>query len=161
MRSRSPKPTSRCTRRQLDHHPNAMTLPRTSVPATDAASADVLLGRGRLRRHRGRSTAGERVIRPTTIAFRSAAELLALAAATGMSVSEVMMRHECASRAARTRSRERLLHLRDVMLDCEAKGMSRTGTLPGELRVRRRAKQWYLRLDAEDPHRIRASPRTG
>ena len=48
---------------------------------------------------------------------------------------------------------ERLLHIRDVMVACETKGMSRDGYLPGNLRVRRRARDWFLRLDAEDPHR--------
>ncbi len=32
-------------------------------------------------------------------------------------------------------------------------GMSRDGYLPGNLRVRRRARDWFVRLDAEDPQR--------
>ena len=39
------------------------------------------------------------------------------------------------------------------MVACETKGMSRDGYLPGNLRVRRRARDWFLRLNAEDPHR--------
>jgi L-serine dehydratase len=48
---------------------------------------------------------------------------------------------------------ERLLHVRDAMVACETKGMSRDGYLPGNLRVHRRARDRFLRLDAEDPTR--------
>ena len=65
------------------------------------------------------------------------------------------MRHECSLHAGRTEAQvsERLLHIRDVMVACEDKGMSRDGYLPGNLGVRRRAKDWFVRLAAEDPHR--------
>ncbi|MFG1931934.1 L-serine ammonia-lyase [Mycobacterium sp. NPDC048908] len=82
--------------------------------------------------------------------FSSAAELLALA--SGRSISEVMLAHECRTRSVQE-VRTRLLHLRDVMVECEQRGIARTGLLPGVLQVRRRAGQWYERLSQEDPHR--------
>jgi L-serine dehydratase len=84
--------------------------------------------------------------------FRSAADLLALTERDRSSVSQAMMRLECATRTE-TEVRERLLHIRDVMVACQTKGMSRDGYLPGNLRVRRRAHDWFARLAAEDPDR--------
>ena len=46
-----------------------------------------------------------------------------------------------------------LLRLRDVMVACEQRGISRSGLLPGPLKVRRRAGDWFRRLQSEDPHR--------
>ncbi len=84
--------------------------------------------------------------------FSSAEELLKLTETQAMSICEVMLAHETASRSE-AEVRERLLHIRDVMVECELNGISRTGVLPGGLQVRRRAHDWYQRLDAEDPHR--------
>ncbi|MCP6135064.1 L-serine ammonia-lyase, partial [Klebsiella pneumoniae] len=63
-----------------------------------------------------------------------------------------MMAQECTTRTE-AEVRERLLHIRDVMVACATNGMSRDGYLPGNLRVRRRAKDWFVRLNAEDPQR--------
>ncbi|BDY29213.1 L-serine ammonia-lyase [Mycolicibacterium mageritense] len=136
--------------RQLAQHPNAMTLTALS------AQRDVLyretyfsVGGGFV------VTESEPIGRGSTTAgggFRSAAELLALTHRDGLSVSQAMMRQECLSRTE-TEVRERLLHIRDVMVACQSNGMSRDGYLPGNLRVRRRAKDWYVRLAAEDPDR--------
>jgi len=84
--------------------------------------------------------------------FSSAAELLALASGTRRSISEVMLAHECRTHSVEE-VRAKLLHLRDVMVECEQRGIGRTGLLPGALQVRRRAGQWHQRLSEEDPHR--------
>jgi L-serine dehydratase len=86
------------------------------------------------------------------VSFGSAAELLALAETHGSSVGDVMLAHE---RALRPESeiREQLLHIRDVMIECQNRGMQRDGLLPGVLQVRRRAHRWFEQLQAEDPHR--------
>ena len=84
--------------------------------------------------------------------FSSAAELLALASGTGRSISAVMLAHERRRRSPEE-VRTKLLHLRDVMVECEQRGISRTGLLPGALQVRRRAGQWHQRLSQEDPNR--------
>ena len=138
--------------RQLDHHPNAMTLTATSVHGEEVC------------RETYYSVGGGFVVTEADLkgpeagqpgddnGFRSAAELLTLTAYDRISVSQAMMRQECVSRTE-AQVRERLLHIRDVMVACENKGMSRDGYLPGNLRVRRRARAWFLRLNAEDPHR--------
>ena len=61
-----------------------------------------------------------------------------------------MLAHECRTRSAEE-VRAKLLHLRDVMVECEQRGISRTGLLPGALQVRRRAGQWHQRLSAGRP----------
>jgi L-serine dehydratase len=99
---------------------------------------------------------GEAVQHPTpdtgVIAFSSSAELLALATRLDTPISSVMMRFETAhSNADDVRSR--LIHIRDVMFESMQRGITRDGFLPGTLRVRRRAKDWYERLSIEDPHR--------
>ena len=136
----------------LDYHPNGMTL--TAYGADDRAlhrQTYFSVGGGFV------VTEGEAATEPVIAddddtSFSSAAELLALASGTGGPISEVMLAHE-----RRTRSPEQvranLLHLRDVMVECEQRGISRTGLLPGALQVRRRAGQWHQRLSQEDPHR--------
>lgn len=86
------------------------------------------------------------------LTFSSAEELLKLAETQGLPISGVMLAHETATRSE-GEVRERLLHIRDVMVECELSGVSHTGVLPGGLQVRRRASDWYARLKAEDPGR--------
>lgn len=86
------------------------------------------------------------------VSFGSAEELVALAGTLGVSVGGVMLEHERALRTERE-VRERLLHIRDVMVECQNRGMRRDGLLPGVLRVRRRAQRWFEQLQAEDPDR--------
>lgn len=84
------------------------------------------------------------------MAYASARALLDLCEARSMRISEVALVNE---RSKRTddQIRAQLLHIRDVMVDCTARGIERDGTLPGVLGVRRRAKRWHERLHAEDP----------
>lgn len=84
--------------------------------------------------------------------FRTAAELLAHCAATGLSFSGVMLKNEEALRPE-PEVRAGLLHIRDVMEECKNSALERTGLLPGGLNVRRRAPGWHARLRAEDPNR--------
>jgi L-serine dehydratase len=140
------------TRTVLDFHPNGMTL--TACAADDSTlhrQTYFSVGGGFV------VAEGEAVADPVSAdddgtSFSSGAELLALASGTGRSISEVMLAHECRIRGA-DEVRAQLLHLRDVMVECEQRGISRTGLLPGALQVRRRAGQWYQRLNQEDPHR--------
>jgi L-serine dehydratase len=86
------------------------------------------------------------------VSFGSAEELLVLAETLGVSVGGVMLAYECGSRTEHE-VRDRLLHIRDVMLECQNRGMRRHGLLPGVLRVRRRAGRWHEQLQVEDPDR--------
>ena len=140
------------TRTVLDFHPNGMTL--TAYAADDSTlhrQTYFSVGGGFV------VTEGEAATEPVIAdeddtSFSSAAELLALASGTGRSISDVMLAHECRTRSAEE-VRTKLLHLRDVMVECEQRGISRTGLLPGALQVRRRAGQWHKRLNQEDPQR--------
>jgi L-serine dehydratase len=85
--------------------------------------------------------------------FSSAKEMLELCRHHGLSVSELMLAVECETRPG-SDIRARLLQIRDVMVECEHRGIARDGYLPGSLKVRRRAKDWYERLSAEDPDRL-------
>ena len=84
--------------------------------------------------------------------FGTAAELLARCAESGGSMSEVMLGYESAWRSA-DEVRAGLLHIRDVMDECVRRSLTREGSLPGALKVRRRARDWYRTLLAEDPDR--------
>ena len=84
--------------------------------------------------------------------FTTARELLAHTRATGLSIAGVMRANERV-----TRSDEEidagLAHLWRVMEACKDSALTRTGTLPGGLEVRRRAPEWHRRMRERDPHR--------
>ena len=134
----------------LDHHPNALTL---STFGGD---------RGRLAEETYFSIGGGFVVAqgdpvdvggtPTGVQFGSARELLDLATTRGASISDVMAEHERALRPD-DEVRAGLLHIRDVMSQCVERGIAQDGYLPGGLMVRRRARGWHERLQAEDPDR--------
>ncbi|WP_427004699.1 L-serine ammonia-lyase [Pseudarthrobacter sp. H2] len=81
--------------------------------------------------------------------FRTAAELLDHCAARGLSIGQVMLVNERASRTE-AQIRDGLLHIYSVMEGCVQVSLKRTGLLPGGLKVRRRAPDWHERLLKED-----------
>ena len=80
--------------------------------------------------------------------FRSAAELLARCAATGLGVAELQRANERALRSA-AEIDAGLTRLWSVMTDCIDSGLKGEGILPGGLKVRRRAGGIHERLLAE------------
>ena len=80
--------------------------------------------------------------------FRTAAELLAHCAVTGLGIADVMSTNELASRSGEE-IRAGLLHIWSVMENCVQTSLKREGVLPGGLKVRRRAPDWYERLKKE------------
>ncbi len=85
--------------------------------------------------------------------FRNAAELMEMAAADSLSVSELMLRNECARRFgpdAEAEVRNGILRFWAVMQACVARGMATEGILPGGLKVRRRAHRLAERLEASE-----------
>ncbi|WP_427118185.1 L-serine ammonia-lyase [Pseudarthrobacter scleromae] len=80
--------------------------------------------------------------------FRTAAELLEHCRVTGLGISDVMRVNEEDSRSPEE-IREGLLHIYSVMEGCVAASLRREGVLPGGLKVRRRAPDWYDRLRKE------------
>ncbi len=77
--------------------------------------------------------------------FRSAAELLEIAAREGLAIWQVMLRNECALRDE-ANVRAGILHIWDVMQACIDRGIATEGILPGGLGVRRRAPRLAQRL---------------
>ncbi|MGD9618713.1 MAG: L-serine ammonia-lyase [Mycolicibacterium sp.] len=135
----------------LPYHPNAMTLTATSTAGSDVLSETYFsIGGGFVvtesdPMQESMSTAG-------AWSFGSAQRLLELTTRHRLPISAVMLAHECETRTA-DEVRARLLHIRDVMVACQQRGITRTGYLPGGLRVRRRAHTWYEDLNQEDPER--------
>jgi L-serine dehydratase len=83
--------------------------------------------------------------------FASAAELLRRCTESGLPVSGVMLANEVSRRPA-DQVRARLLDIWAVMRQCTEAGCVSPGTLPGGLKVPRRAPELYRRLLA-DPER--------
>ncbi|GAB3286812.1 L-serine ammonia-lyase [Kineosporia babensis] len=96
--------------------------------------------------------AGRPVLRedrtPVKYPFSTADELLALAASTGLRISDIMMANETAWRSEQE-IRSDLLHIWLVMRECVANGSHTDGVLPGGLKVRRRAARLRQRLEAD------------
>jgi L-serine dehydratase len=89
--------------------------------------------------------------------FTTGDQLLARCRETGLPISAVMLANETAWRSEEE-IRSRLLQIWTVMQECVTNGWSHEGTLPGGLKVRRRAPELYKRLCAEtyatDPLRL-------
>jgi L-serine dehydratase len=137
----------------LPFHPNGMTLTAFGVDGSELSretyfsiGGGFVVTEAESRQPAGKTSSGR------GLAFDSAKEMVELCHRHGCSVSDLMLRVERETRTT-TEIHQRLLHIRDVMVECEKRGIARDGYLPGSLRVRRRAKDWYERLDDEDPDR--------
>ncbi|WP_159943017.1 MULTISPECIES: L-serine ammonia-lyase [unclassified Nocardiopsis] len=78
--------------------------------------------------------------------FDSAEELLAVCAETGMSISAVMLANEQAFGRSPEEIRAGLLTLWTAMRQCVRRGVTTEGSLPGGLKVPRRAHRLYRQL---------------
>ncbi|SCL25033.1 L-serine dehydratase [Micromonospora nigra] len=146
-------------RRSLPYHPNGMTF-----AAYDRAGAEV---RARTYYSVGggfvvdETAAGaDRITADTTpvrYPFLTGAQLLDVTRESGLSISGVMLANEL-SRRSEADVRAGLLDIWRVMRECVASGCERDGTLPGGLKVRRRAAELRRSLEAEagtaDPLRV-------
>jgi L-serine dehydratase len=136
-------------RRSLPLHPNGMTF-----AAFDAA--------GRTLRERTYYSVGggfvvddevagaDRIVADTTTVtypFTTGDELLAQAEASGLPISGVMLANELAWRSEEE-VRAGLLDIWQVMQDCVSAGCAATGSLPGGLKVPRRAADLLQQLEA-------------
>ncbi|MCP2325705.1 L-serine dehydratase [Hamadaea flava] len=137
-------------RRALPYHPNGMTF-----AARDAAGA-VLRSRTYYSVGGGfvvdEAAAGADRIKaddtPVRYPFSTGAELLAHTRETGLRISDVMLANELSWRSEAD-VRAGLLHIWQVMADCVEAGCTREGTLPGGLKVRRRAAELRRQLQSE------------
>ena len=135
-------------RKTLPTHPNGMTF------AAYDSSGQPLLERTYYSVGGGfvvdeDATGSDRVVAdPTEVQypFSTGRELLAHCRGSGLSIAEVMMANELSWRT-REQVCTQLLHLWDVMQECVESGCTRTETtLPGGMRVRRRAPELRTRL---------------
>ena len=85
---------------------------------------------------------------PLPYRFHSAAELLAHCTGSGLPISEVMLKNECAWRS-KADIHEGLLEIWHVMQACVERGCHTEGLLPGGLKVKRRAARLYRQLTNE------------
>ncbi|NUT20320.1 MAG: L-serine ammonia-lyase [Hamadaea sp.] len=137
-------------RRALPYHPNGMTF-----AARDAAGT-VLRSRTYYSVGGGfvvdEAAAGADRIKPddtpVRYPFSTGAELLAHTRETGLRISDVMLANELSWRSEAD-VRAGLLHIWQVMADCVEAGCTREGTLPGGLKVRRRAAELRRQLQSE------------
>ncbi|MDE3177302.1 MAG: L-serine ammonia-lyase, partial [Pseudomonadota bacterium] len=88
--------------------------------------------------------------------FRDARDLLRLAAANNLSIAELMRRNEIAVHGAEA-VEAKLDGLLAAMFDCLERGLGRDGELPGGLKVQRRAKAIYARLNEQACRNARAA----
>ncbi|KMO40261.1 L-serine ammonia-lyase [Methylobacterium aquaticum] len=79
--------------------------------------------------------------------FDSGADLLAICAATGLTIPQVQRENERALRSDEAIDAG-LDAIRDAMLACIARGLRMDGVLPGGLKVRRRARRLHETLEA-------------
>ncbi len=79
-------------------------------------------------------------------AFTTGDELLALTKVTGLDISDIMLANELSWRSEEE-IRAGLLHIWSVMRECVERGTHAEGTLPGGLKVRRRAAKLLAQLE--------------
>jgi len=88
--------------------------------------------------------------------FRNAAELLRVAAANGLSIAELVRRNEVAVSSPEAVD-AKLDAIIEAMFSCLDRGLKLDGQLPGGLKVQRRAKAIYDRLNADAGRNARAA----
>jgi L-serine dehydratase len=146
-------------RQSLPYHPNGMRF--TAIGADGATLRErtyYSVGGGFVVDEQ--AAGADRIVADTTpvpYPFRTGAELLEQCAATGLPISGVMLANEQAWRSEQE-VRDGLLAIWSVMIECVENGCRNGGTLPGGLKVPRRAPELHRRLCAEpyatDPLRV-------
>lgn len=83
---------------------------------------------------------------PVPYPFSTALELLHHCKTNNLTIKEVMLANECVKLPLEA-VQSKLLHIAEVMRACIKKGCNEDGILPGGLKVKRRAKELYDRLN--------------
>lgn len=135
----------------LPYHPNALTL------LARAASGELLreatfysVGGGFVvSDEEAKAPATSAAVSTVPLPFSDAAELLEVAESHGLTIAEVMMRNECA-----TRTHEEVLagldSIVEAMNSCIDRGLRQEGVLPGGLNVKRRAAKLRALLEQRE-----------
>lgn len=141
------------TRVALEHHANAMTC--VALDAQGGVLAERIfysIGGGFIVDDE-EARAGQALPNVTTVPypFTTGDQLLEHCRASGLRIDEVMLANENAQRP-QEQTRAALLRIWNVMQECMDNGMRADGTLPGGLKVQRRAKQLADHLTNDSPH---------
>jgi L-serine dehydratase len=146
-------------RRSLPFHPNGMTFAAFGPSGAEVRSRTYYSVGGGFVVDEAAQGADRIKVDDTAVEypFRTGDELLAHCRRTGLPVSEIMLANETSWRYADD-VRTGLSHIWDVMQECVRRGYTQDGTLPGGLKVRRRAREMYEHLSSDpfstDPLRV-------
>jgi L-serine dehydratase len=128
-------------------HPNTMQfVARDGAGEVLRQEAWVSVGGGFIHKE-GDDGSTEAALPNVAFPFRSAAELVAMSERAGLSIADIVLANECASRSHEAVA-ARLDYILTVMFDCIERGLRAEGELPGGLKVRRRARALQARLEA-------------
>ncbi|MEV6410888.1 L-serine ammonia-lyase [Kribbella sp. NPDC051718] len=137
-------------RKALPYHPNGMTFVARAADGTCLRERTYYsVGGGFVVDEN--AAAGDRIVAdrtPLKYPFLSGNELLVRCQESGLPISEVMLANELAWRTE-PEIREGLLHIWQVMQDCVDEGCETEGTLPGGLKVPRRAAALHKKLSGD------------
>jgi L-serine dehydratase len=137
-------------RRSLPFHPNGMRFSAyDSTGAELSATVYYSVGGGFVINEDAAGT--DRIVPDNTelrFPFHSGDELLAMCRENKLSISQLMLENEKAWRPEQE-TREGLLRIWQVMQDCVKRGCEREGTMPGPLKVQRRAAELYRSLSSQ------------
>src|SRR5262249_22744481 len=86
--------------------------------------------------------------------FKSGAALLKLCHDHKLSISQLMLENEKMWRSE-PETRDGLLKIWKVMQDCDKRGCEKEATMPGGLKVRRRAAELYRKLSSQPEAQLR------
>jgi L-serine dehydratase len=141
-------------RKRLAYHSNAMTFTAAAADGTELASRTFYsVGGGFIVDEAARTLAEGPALTPdptpVPFPFSTGDELVALAERTGLPISGIVLRNECARRPE-AEVRAGLLEIWQAMRQCVEAGLTADGTLPGSLKVRRRASAMRQQLTEPD-----------
>ena len=134
-------------RQKLPHHTNGMRFTAYDAAGEVIATRDYYSVGGGFVVNQDEA-AEDRIVADTTpvpYPFNSGRELLAQCAEHGLSIAQLMMANETCWRSEEE-VRAGLREIHDAMQACIQRGISQGGTLPGGLRVSRRAPALYAEL---------------
>lgn len=131
----------------LPGHPNALRFTAAYGEGRTLSQTYYSIGGGAIRAE-GEPLENRNIVLPHP--FGSAAELLAMARESGLSIAGIVWDNEEAWRP-RAETRDFIDRVRANMLACITRGMAQDGILPGGLQVRRRAKALHEQLLARGP----------
>jgi L-serine dehydratase len=136
--------------RAMDFHSNGMVFSAFDSDGTELSRRIYYSVGGGFVVDEEEATSGPRQDVPVPYAFNTAEELVQLATENGCSIAELMARNEAAL-GREPDLRAGLLRIWGAMRECVDAGLAATGTLPGKLRVKRRAHLLAETLDPDDP----------